>query len=345
MKLSELLHKIKRKISKINAFSKLCNRGAFSNSADINDIYYCFRLILGRNPNPEECKGHSGMVGVDLTEVVKSYVQSMEFQNRNLLKPSLSEVAIIEKSSFNVCCDPKDHGVGRVVAIGEYEPHITKIFRTYLKPNMRVLDIGANIGFFSLLSASLVGKNGAVFAVEPNMKNCRFIQASKDLNNFTNISIMQFAAHSSSGVLSNNSSFSNGTTSRPSLNLDILMTSNLVAAIQLDNIKDFDNGIDLIKVDVEGAEYNALLGAKELISKHRPIIITEFSPGAMPNISGVNGLTYLKFICSFGYELNVLNTDCTIHKYGQDAEGVLKAYNSVNVDHIDILAVPKEGRN
>ena len=341
MKLSNIINKIKRKFLQMSSASKFNTRDVFSNSADINDIYYCFRLILGRNPNSEERKGHLGLVGVDLTEVVKTYIQSVEFQKRNLLKPSASEIAIIEKSNFKVCLDLKDHAVGREVANGEYEPHVTKIFRTYLKPGMRVLDIGANIGYFSLLSSSLVGESGVVFAIEPNMNNCRFIQASKNLNNFTNISIMQFAAHSSTGILSINSSFSNGTTTCPSANLDILMTSNSVAAIQLDNIKEFDKGIDLIKVDVEGAEYNALLGAKKLISKFRPIIVTEFSPAAMPYISGVDGLTYLNFICSFGYDLSILNADRSIHEYGQDTEGVIKAYNSLNVDHIDILAVPK----
>lgn len=325
----------------VQSLNNLFVQGVFPKFADLNDIYYCFRLILGRNPNSEECEGHSGMIGVDLSEVVKSYLQSLEFQNRNLLKSKLGEVAITDKFGFKVCIDLNDQAVGIHVANGNYEPHVMRIFMRYLKPGMRVLDIGANIGFFSLLSASLVGEAGAVFAIEPNMNNCRFIQASKDLNCFENILIMQMAAHSSTGILSMNSSYSNGTTSSVSNDLDILMRSNTVAAIQLDNIKELDKGVDFIKIDVEGAEYHALLGAIELIRKFRPVIVSEFSPSAMPGISGVDGLTYLNLLCSFDYDLSVLYFNGTIQNYAQDTESVLKAFDSAGVDHIDLLATPK----
>ena len=49
------------------------------------DIYYCFRLLLGRNPSKEEWPGHSGFVGTNLTNLVSSYLSSAEFKNRNLL--------------------------------------------------------------------------------------------------------------------------------------------------------------------------------------------------------------------------------------------------------------------
>lgn len=319
----------------------LWSKGEFSKVADFKDIYYCFRLILGRNPNAEEISGHFGMQGTHLDEVVKSYVQSLEFQKRKLLKATLSDIKIIETKNFKIYVDLNDKAVGSNIISGTYEPHVTKIFSTYLKPGMRALDIGANIGYFSLLSASLVGKDGNVFAIEPNMNNCRLLQASINLNSFKNISIMQIAAHSSTDLLSLNSSYSNGTTSDLSTDIDLLIASNTVAAIQLDNLKELDKGVDFIKIDVEGAEYNALQGANKLISKFRPIIVSEYSPMLMPGISGVDGLTYLNFICSIGYDINVLNHDGSVQSFGSDTAGVQKAYDEAGVDHIDLLATPK----
>lgn len=312
----------------------------FSNTADIQDIFFCFRLILGRNPNFEECTGHSSMVGVDLTQVVKSYVQSLEFQNRSLQSTQMSNVAIHTIEDFQMYVDLDDQAVGVHIVGANYEPHVTKIFKQYLKPGMSVLDIGANIGYFSMLAASLVGKAGQVVAMEPNMENCKLHQASKNLNEFNQISIMQVAAGKSTGLLTLNSSYSNGTTSTVSNNIDLLMKSKTVPALKIDDQRVFDSGIDFIKIDVEGAEYNALVGAERLIRKFKPIIVSEFSPNLMPGISGVSGDVYLKYLISLGYDISVINLDGSVVCHKSNVAEVLRAFQVAGVDHIDILAIP-----
>ncbi|TXI96004.1 MAG: FkbM family methyltransferase [Burkholderiaceae bacterium] len=314
--------------------------GAFSEVANIDDIYHCFRLILGRNPNPEECKGHAGMVGAPLTHVVKSYVQSLEFQRRELMRSSSSCPAMCSIEGFKILVDQGDQAVGIPILNGNYEPHVTALFKKFLRPGKRVLDIGANIGYFSLLASALVGESGAVFAVEPNMENCKLLQASKGLNQFHQLTIFQLAAGKTTGMLALNTSYSNGTTSSLSQNTDALMSSRTVASIKLDHLKDFDEGIDFIKIDVEGAEYSALVGASQLIEKFKPIIVSEFSPTAMPMISGVDGKAYLDFLISFGYELCVVKFDGTVENHHRDTKAVLRAFYEAGVDHIDLLALP-----
>lgn len=318
----------------------LYTHNAFPEVASLDDIYHCFRLILGRNPNPEECKGHSGMVGAPLADVVKSYVQSLEFHNRNLFTSSAGNVVKQKIEDFWIFVDLNDQAVGAPIANGSYEPHVTGLFKKYLKPGMKVLDIGANVGYFSLLASTLVGANGGVFAIEPNMDNCKLLQASKNINGLGQLSIFQFAAGQATGMLTLNTSYSNGTTSNLSENADLLLSSRTVASIKIDNLREFDNGIDFIKIDVEGAEYSALFGAKELISKYRPIIVSEFSPTAMPSISGVDGATYLNFLYSLGYEICVVNFDGTIQNNKSDVKATLDAFDKAGVDHIDILALP-----
>lgn len=312
----------------------------FSFAADIQDIYYCFRLILGRNPNLEECKGHSGMSGNDLTQVVKSYVQSLEFQNRNLFSAQAMNIATYTIENFQMVVDLNDRAVGVPISNSSYEPHVTNIFKKYLKKGMRVLDIGANIGYFSMLAANLVGTNGKVFAIEPNMDNCKLLQASKNLNKFEQIKILQFAAGLESGLLALNTSYSNGTTSDLSSEIKILMQSKIVPAIKIDDMKEFDAGVDFIKIDIEGAEYNALAGARELIGKYKPLIVSEFSPTIMPGISHVDGRTYLKFLISMGYDIHVLNFDGSIQENKSDIEKTMRAFDAAEVDHIDIMATP-----
>lgn len=328
----------KKRPTQVETLEQLYKTGEFSTIAELKDIFYCFRLILGRNPNPEECKGHSGMAGIELTEVVKSYVQSMEFQNRNLFKPQTGELALIDTGEFKIYVDTQDQAVGSHIVHGAYEPHVSKLFRTHLKPGMRVLDIGANIGYFSLMSSSIVGHSGKVFSIEPNMNNCRLLQASKSINQFDNIAIMQIAASDTASLLAMNTSYSNGTTSGLSEEIDILMRSNTVPAFKIDSLKEFDDGIDFIKIDVEGAEYKALLGAEQMLRKFKPMIVSEFSPTAMPSISGVDGLTYLQFLISLGYNLSVIKLNGELSQFGDDIQGVMKAFEESGVDHIDLFA-------
>ncbi|MFZ6678777.1 FkbM family methyltransferase [Undibacterium sp. Tian12W] len=313
----------------------------FPKVASLADIYYCFRLILGRNPNPEECRGHSGMSGVDLDKVVKSYVQSVEFQNRNLLVSQAQNIAERQIEGFRIYVDLDDHAVGVHMANASYEPHVTSIFKQYVKPGMRVLDIGANIGYFSLLAASLVGDSGKVFAVEPNAENCKLLEASKKLNSYAQISVLQFAAGRSCGLLSLNTSYSNGTTSTLSDDMTLLRASRTVAAMKLDDYRGLDGGVDFIKIDIEGAEYNALFGARNLLERCKPSIISEFSPTAMPAISGVDGREYLKFLDTLAYDISVIALDGSLQHCGADHDKVMDAFVSSGVDHIDIFATPR----
>lgn len=201
---------------------------------------------------------------------------------------------------------------------------------------MHVLDIGANIGYFTMLSASLVGAAGSVMAIEPNAANAKLLEASRRINAFDNVVVVQAAAGREIGLLVLNTSHSNGTTASPSGDLKSLMDSITVPCFKID---DFINGknIDFVKIDVEGAEYNALLGASDMIARCHPTIASEFSPDLMPGISGVDGPQYLQFLLSFGYNISVIEIDGSLTSCGNDVAKVMAAYFDSGVDHIDIL--------
>ena len=116
-----------------------------------------------------------------------------------------------------------------------------------------------------------------------------------------------------------------------------LLNSMTVPCFRVDDLIPRNKRIDFVKVDVQGAEYNALLGASELIRRCHPTIVSEFSPDAMPGISGVDGVQYLRFLVDLGYKIAVIEDGGTLRACGTDAERVMDAYRTSGVDHIDLL--------
>ena len=305
-------------------------------TASVEDVFYCFRLILGRDPNDEELTGHiSASVGRPIEDVVRKYIGSREFSDRELQVARIdTNIVLSNVRGIHIYVNANDPIIGAGIIDGVYEKEVVKIFRSYLKPEMRVLDIGANMGFFSLLSAAIVGEKGKVFAVEPNIANVKLIQASARKNNFENIEILAVAASDKPRLMFYNSSFSNGTTSIMSGSIDRIFGSSVVPSFPLDGI--IDSKIDFLKIDVEGAEFLAMKGAENLLKKYRPTIISEFTPNAMPSMSGIDGEGYLKFLGALGYKKSVINPDGDMIFCSSDEE-ILNIHRERNTDHVDLF--------
>ena len=315
---------------------------AHDHTASAEDIYYCFRLILGRAPNLEEWPGHSGRVGADLDSVIGSYLGSLEFSRRmeGIARNRFDrEVLLRTLQGFRLYVQASDLAVGQhIVDGGCYEPHVTAAFRRMIRPGMNVLDVGANIGYFTMLAASLT--QGMVMAIEPNAGNMRLLEASRRINGFTQVTPVQAAAASELGLLVLHSAHSNGTTSVPAADLPGLLDAVTVAGLRIDDLLPAGRNIDFIKIDVEGAEFNALLGAADLIRRCHPVIVSEFSPNLIPLISGVPGTQYLQLLIDFGYRVSVLAPDGRVQAFGTDTGLVMQAWQRSGVDHIDLLFEP-----
>ena len=306
--------------------------------ATAEDIYYCFRLLLGRNPSAAEWPGHSGLAGNDLRSVVCSYLDSREFANRGLIaRDKGSDLTLTQAPGFVIYTAADDLAVGKHVAAGVYEPDLAALFRSRLRPGMGVVDLGANIGFFTMLAASLVGADGTVLAVEPNLANVRMIEASRRANGFGHVSIAACGAGATTGILALNTAFSNGMTCPVGDALDDIMAAQIVPCLKLPALWPTDRRLDFIKIDVEGAEYAALTAARDLIAHWRPLIASEFSPGLLQVNSGVSGEQYLEFLTDLGYRLSVVGSNAPAE--ATIAE-VMQAYERCGGDHVDILLVP-----
>ncbi len=313
--------------------------GSYSPRADAADILGCFRLVLGRLPNREEWRGHAMRVGEPLEGVVASYVNSLEFARRGLLgSAALGEVELARLPGFCIYTQADDAAVGRYVREDDYERDVSAVFRARLRPGDHVLDLGANIGYFSMLSASLVGPSGSVIAVEPNPANARLVEASRRANGYGNVLVVQVAAGLSPGLLVLNRSHSNGTTSAVPDGTAALLDAETVGCVRADTLVPPNRRVALIKADVEGAEYLALGGCTATIRRDRPLIVTEFSPSLMPGISGITGPTYLDWLVGLGYGLHVVEADGSTRPATPDA--VMRTHEARGTDHLDLLAEP-----
>ncbi len=308
--------------------------------ATSEDIAACFRLLLGREANPEERSGHMAQAGQPLPRIVAGYLNSLEFARRGLLHIEATPPTLVHRDGYGLYARPDDDAVGRHVVHGSYEPEIEAVFRRLLRPGMGVVDLGANLGYFTMLAAHLVGPSGYVLSVEPNPDNVQLIEASRQLNRFDHVHVAQLAAGRRVGLLMLNATYSNGTTSAIGAGLDSVLTARTVACVPLDALVDAGRRIDVIKIDVEGAEYNALLGGERLLTRDRPTIISEFSPGLLTDISGIDGPGYLGWLYGLGYGVAVVQPDGTLEDTGQDSARVMSAYSGRGIDHIDLLATP-----
>ncbi|WP_194291697.1 FkbM family methyltransferase [Rhizobium sp. ICMP 5592] len=308
----------------------------FPEAATLEDIMYCFRLLLGRNTSLEEWRGHSSRAGEPLSDVVATYLNSREFHNRCLQIPEMPK-GVVQKNNgrFEIFANANDPVIGSPALVGSYEPEVASVIESLLKPGDTFLDVGANIGYFSLLGALLVGREGHVYAVEPNDLNVKLLESSRKANNFENISVMQVGASPNIETLFLNSLAGNGETGR--LGEFDLFATRTVAGIPLDLLlSGRKKAVSLIKIDVEGFEYRALQGAETILSTDKPRIIFEF---AATGIDGISGEGFLSWLANKGYEFVAVSDGVDLSR-AQSIATIMGAFGQSGKDHIDVLAKP-----
>lgn len=306
----------------------------FQPFATKTDIVHAFRLILGRFPHMEEWAGHSSLAGQPLADVVKAYLNSAEFKSRKLQEVALPP-GIVQRHNgmFSVFADENDPELGAPTLNGRYEPHVRKVIEQILKEGDCFLDIGAAYGFFSLLAATLVGEGGQVYAVEPNEQNVKLFESSIRSNGFNNVTVMQMGASDRVETLFMHAGVGNGATSVVGAK-DNPFAARTVLGAPLDQLLAYRaNPVNLIKIDVEGFEHKALLGAQRILKEDRPRIIFEFQ-GA-----GAGARDFLEWLSSLGYAFVNISSGRSISD-SQDIDEIMNDFGRARVAHLDILAKP-----
>lgn len=161
---------------------------------------------------------------------------------------------------------------------GSYEAPIQTALAEHLAEGAVFYDVGANVGFFSLLAASIVGDSGAVYAFEPVPANAASIRHSARLNRLSNIEVFEEAVGERSGSASLILSRHIGGATLASKGAPQDATGEIEVAVTTLDDAIADRGLrppSLIKIDVEGAELEVLRGMTDTLAIHRPPILYE----------------------------------------------------------------------
>lgn len=208
-----------------------------------------------------------------------------------------------------------DVGFGaHVMMEGMWEGWLTAFVIPRIKPGMTVVDVGANHGYYSLLLADLVEETGKVVAVEPHPHTAELLRRSVFVNGFSaRTRVIEAAAMAQDGqTLSLHIQASEPKNARiVSAEEAQHLSVAEVQGISLNTaLADYDK-IDFMKIDVEGAEEATLLGAMEIIRRHRPDILLEFNVhrcadpvGLLDELEAVYGALYI-----IGYDSKLVVAD------------------------------------
>lgn len=151
--------------------------------------------------------------------------------------------------------------------LGIYELHVQEMFKTILKEGDVVYDVGGHHGYHSLLASKLVGNIGKVYVFEPLPENRDAIARVVSANDCGNCTVLSIAV---SDTIGRTPLFFGTNDSQPSL-LARPGGSLMVETTTLDDFASRHRRPNLVKVDVEGAEYAVLLGARQLLATDPPI--------------------------------------------------------------------------
>ena len=168
------------------------------------------------------------------------------------------------------------------IATGRYEPLATELFKGAISPGMTVLDIGANIGFYSLLASRAVGDTGAVYAFEADPRNVGHLEANASANACTNIKVLHAAVAAGPGVHTFLMAARPTDSSLFKSMGDMPVVPTEVATIAIDDVLADRWTVDVVKMDIEGGEPAALRGmAATLRASPNLRMFVEFEPPAL----------------------------------------------------------------
>jgi FkbM family methyltransferase len=283
-------------------------------------VRWAYRLLLDREPENEQVLNRPAP---DTAALRRDFISSAEFQTKNPdLALSIKKWVIVPtKFGFRIFVALNELGVSRPILLDEYETSAVELFRSMVKAGDRVLDVGANIGFHSMLLSTLVGSTGEVLAFEPVKYLFEALVASIAENNFGdrchafNTAMSDYSGQGMIRHALGTINFGGGHLAAQSSAdghaydpIKVIMLDSLIAPKRC----------SFIKIDVEGAEAKALKGGVELLRRDRPVVFAELFNEQLQKVSQSNGTELIQFMHTLGYrcfETSTGSPGVELHSY------------------------------
>jgi FkbM family methyltransferase len=197
-----------------------------------------------------------------------------------------------------------------LLSVGTYEAFETKVFQSLLRPGIVVADIGANIGYYTLISARAAGDTGLVLAFEPDPRNFALLRRSVEANGYRNVSAQQMALSNRSGSLTLYADAVNAGNS--TLGRGNVLRELCQYTVKTETLDDFmaregrNRRIDLIKMDVQGAEGLVLQGASGVLHSSPLTMMMEFEPDKLESLS-TDPAELLVRLADYGFRTKIID--------------------------------------
>lgn len=301
-----------------------------------SEVSWAFRYLFGREPETTATiKAHSHFA--NWQDLRMALLDSDEFRGviSHLNFGKKWVMTEVMAGSRNMWLDLSDRYVSQACLYDNYELEESNFVRSHLKKGDHFIDIGANLGWFTLLASTIVGTSGQIHAFEPRSSTfeylTRWIHDSK---------ISEFVSLYNCGVsFENKEAFINSSINTDNPGGSFVTTFKLEGDIQSEPIKlvQLDRldikKVNFIKIDVEGSELLALKGAQNLIKKNMPIIMSEINPEALASVSKCSANEYIQWLIECGYRVQIIDQD-------RGGEEILQYPSDWPRDILNVAAIP-----
>lgn len=318
--------------------------GTRSEWATPEDVRACYHLLLDREPDEYSWNYWSNLVKnhrMSRAYLVDAFLSGQEFK---VLQQRRYEPQLVELPGFKMYVRLNDNFIGAAIARNKhYEPHVTRVLKQFLRRGHTFVDVGANIGYFSLLGAKIVGSGGRVIAFEPNGSNCDLIRRGVEVNGLEDVlELHQVAVAEAAQVLQFTAAGidSNGRVVTPEEAAAEEVPLQSVEAVALDDVLRDCPRVDVIKMDVEGAEARVWQGMQAVIRRHKPPLVFEFSPTLLRMTSGVEPQAFLELV-EAEYDLYIISPQGETAPRPDSIADIIANHAASGQTHLDILGRPR----
>lgn len=193
---------------------------------------------------------------------------------RGLILPPKSSGVIQLPNGLKLWIDPEnDNGVERsLYYTGSYEAGTLNFIKNYLKRGDCFVDVGANIGLMSIEASMAVGNDGKVYSFEPHPETSKILRFNIDLNVINNIEVIQKGVGSKNGEAKIYDRWDVNRGGASLISSDSDQDSYDIQIVKLDEVLQ-NTSVDMMKIDIEGYELEALKGAEGIISSEKPPVL------------------------------------------------------------------------